>query len=153
MTAKVLDTIRALLQFKNSTTIAEIASIAGLPRRHVLDVINRNGAYVFRNRKTGHVTGIELHKPLREKLWNSGEFYRIDSYGAWSHEGDQITLEGHPSLVERLKRPRVTGGIGDSWTIHIIEATPENKAIVEDEGIRPWSEAVIDDRLWQETAP
>lgn len=151
MSTPVLDTILELLEFKNGCTIAEIASTAGLKKIDVLKIVNRNGQYVKRNRKTGKITGIDLKRPLQDQLWQSGRFYRVDSYGAWCHEGYQITLEGHPDLRERLLRGHVTGGLGDSWEIKIIEATPENIAAVEAEGIRPWSEAVIDHRLWSES--
>lgn len=151
MSTPVLDTILELLEFKNGCTIAEIASTAGMRKIDVLKIVNQNGVFVNRNRKTGKIHSLELHKQLRDQLWSSGKFYRIESYGAWSHEGDQIIFTGNADLRERLLRGHITGGLGDSWEIKVIEATPENIKTVEAEGIRPWSEAVIDNRLWRES--
>lgn len=146
----VLDTIRALLLFKDYTTISEIASTSGLKRRRVLDVINRNGPMVFRLRGNGHITRVDTTSPLREQLWESGEFYRPGTYGAWSVEGNCLEFEGHEDLRSDLARSRTIGGLGDSWPIDIVEDTPENRAALEGAGLRPWGEAVIDDRLWKE---
>ena len=43
-----------------------------------------------------------------------------------------------------------TGGIGDSWKIEHIEDTPENRKILEEAGLQPWDNLVVDDRLWKE---
>lgn len=146
----VLHTIREILKFKDYTTIAEIASTAGLPRKHVLETINRNGEFVSRNRKNGRITQVDPRSKLRDELWKSGKFYRQGSYGAWSHEGYELKFEGHVDLKEKLQRSHTTGGIGDSWTIQIIPDTPLNRAALEEAGLRPWEEAVIDDQLWLE---
>ena len=150
MTARpILDATRSLLRFRDATTIAEIASIAGVPKRRVLDVMNRNGAFVWRDRKTGRITRVDPQSPLRDSLWQSGRFYRIRDYGAWSKEGEQIVVRDE-ALKMALGEPRTTGGLGDSYQITIIPHTPENIAAVEAAGLRPWSEAVIDDSLWRE---
>lgn len=147
---KVLDTIRELLRFKATTTIPEIATYAEMPKRKVLEIINRNGQYVKRYRKTGKIASINLEEPLRKQLWDSGEYYRIDSYGAWSKEGEQIIFSGHDELRGRLKSGAVIGSLGDSRTIEIVEHTEENRAAVEAAGLKPWADVVIDDRLWEE---
>ena len=146
----VLETIRALLKFKDYTTIAEIASTAGIKRASVLDIINKNGAYVWRNRKNGHITKVDPQTQLVKDLWESGQFYKIDTYGAWSKEGEQIVFEGNDELKKSLQEQREIGAITDHWPIKIIENTERNRKIVEDAGLRPWSEAQIDDRLWSE---
>ena len=69
MTMPVLATIRALLKFKDHTTIAEIASTSGLSRKVVLETINRNGQFVWRNRKNGHITKVDPQSALRKQLW------------------------------------------------------------------------------------
>lgn len=148
----VLQTIRSLLKFKDFTTISEIASTAGLKRAFVLEVVNQNGQFVWRNRRNGHITKVDPKSELSHQLWQSGDYYRIEAYGAWSREGDQIVFNGHDELKKRLLSDRWTGGLGDSWKIEIIEDTEENRKEVEAAGIRPWSEAVIDDRLWREVA-
>lgn len=152
MSAPVLDTIRALLKFKAFTTIAEIASMAGLKRMDVLQVVNANLDLIKRDAKRGRIVGIDPQSPLRKQLWASGKFYRIGEYGAWSREGDKIEFEGNTELRERLSSKVWVGGIGDSYQTTIILASEANIAAVEAEGIRPWSEAVIDDRLWKEQA-
>lgn len=148
----ILETIRSLLKFKDFTTISEIASTAGVKRAHVLAIINSNGTFVWRNRKNGHITKVDPKSALSEQLWQSGEYYRIDAYGAWCREGDQIILKGHEDLKKRLTSERWTGGLGDSYKIEIIEDTEENRQEVQAAGIKPWAEAVIDDRLWKEMA-
>ncbi|WP_199086039.1 hypothetical protein [Bosea sp. ASV33] len=146
----VLETIRALLRFKDHTTIAEIAKIGGLRARHVLDVVNRNGEFVHRVRKNGKITKVDVQSPLRDELWKSGAFYRPDTYGAWSVEGHCLKFEGHPEIREALQQGRWVGAICDNYEVKVIIDTPENRAALEVAGLRPWDEAVIDDRLWIE---
>lgn len=148
----VLDTIRAILKFKDHTTISEIASTAGLPRKVVLETINRNGQFVWRDRKNGHITRVDPQSALRDQLWKSGEFYREGTYGAWSIEGHCLKFEGNADLRERLKATRTVGALGDNYPVEVVLDTPENRAAIEAAGLRPWSEAIIDDRLWQEPA-
>lgn len=148
---KVLATTRELLKFKDYTTIAEIAKFSGLSQQKVLEVINRNGRYVYRNRKNGRITRIDTRTPLIEQLWNSKKFYKKESYGAWSHEGYKLVL--HKDLdndFNHIKKSLRTGAIGDSWQITHIEDTPENRKILEDAGFKDWETRVVDDRLWME---
>ncbi len=153
MTTPVLDTIRAILKFKAFTTIAEIASMAGVKRLDVLNVVNANLDLIKRDVKRGRIIGLDLQSPLRKQLWDSGKFWKQDTYGAWSIEGQCIILaDCQKELAERLTKQQIVGGFGDSYYVGVIHLTPENIAAVEAEGIRPWSEAVIDDRLWKEEA-
>ncbi|NTG00083.1 hypothetical protein G6L30_08110 [Agrobacterium rhizogenes] len=153
MSSPVLDTIRALLKFKAFTTIAEIASMAGLKRVDVLNVVNANLDLIKRDAKRGRIIGLDLQGPLRKQLWDSGKFWKQGTYGAWSHEGDSIILaDCQKELADRLTKQQVVGAFGDSYYVGVIHLTPANIAAVEAEGIRPWSEAVIDDRLWKEQA-
>ena len=57
MERPVLDAIRAILKFKDHATITEIAKMAEMKQRDVLDVVNANGSMVWRNRKNGQITG------------------------------------------------------------------------------------------------
>lgn len=143
-TTPVLDTIRALLKFKDHTTISEIAKIGGFKAAHVLDVVNRNGAYVHRFRSNGKIAKVDLHEPLRKQLWQSGRFYKITSYGEWSTEGEEIVLRDgitveHLSskMLHYRSRPAIVN-------------TVENRRILEDAGLLLWSETILDDQLWQE---
>jgi hypothetical protein len=148
----VLDTIRALLKFKNFTTISEIASMAGIPRKKVLEVINQNDEFVWRNRKNGRITRVDPRTTLSEQLWKSGGFYREGTFGAWSVEGRCLNFEGNADLRAHLKERRTVGALGDNWPVEVVLDTVENRAVIEGAGLRPWSEAVIDDRLWVEDA-
>ncbi len=151
MTTPILDTIRAILKFKAFTTIAEIASMAGVKRLDVLNVVNANLDLIKRDVKRGRIIGLDLQNPLRKQLWDSGKFWKRGSYGAWSTEGESIILaDCQNELAGRLTKQQIVGGFGDSYYVGVIHLTPENIAAVEAEGIRPWSEAVIDDRLWKE---
>lgn len=124
--------------------------MAGLPRKQVLETINRNGQFVYRMRKNGHITKVDPQSPLREQLWKSGKFYKVGTYGAWSVEGNCLEFEGNQELRERLIETRRIGALGDSWDTKIVIDTPENRAVLEEAGLRPWSEAMIDDSLWSE---
>lgn len=146
----ILSLIRALLRFKDHTTIAEIAKIGGFKPRHVLDVVNQNGEFVQRVRRTGNITKVDVQSPLRDRLWKSGEFYRPDTYGAWSVEGHCLKFEGRPEIREAMQEGRWVGALGDNYEVKVILDTPENRAALEAAGLRPWDEAVIDDRLWIE---
>lgn len=148
----VLDAARSLLKFKDFTTIAEIATIAALPRKSVLDVLNANGSYVLRHKSNGRITKLIPREVLRRALWESGKFYREDTYGAWSVEGNCLAFEGNADLREHLQEGRWVGALGDNYETKIVIDTPGNRKALEDAGLRPWSEAVIDDRLWKEPA-
>ena len=152
MDKPILETIRALLKLRTDTSMAEIASMAGVPKRKVLDTILANGSLVWTNKKTGRVAKVDTTSSLRKQLWESGAFYRKGTYGAWSIEGHCIEFHGNDDLRERLKDTRTVGGLGDNYPVEIILDTPENRAAVETAGLRPWDEAVIDDRLWKEEA-
>lgn len=152
MTPPILYTIRAILKFKDFTTIAEIASTSGLPRKVVLETINRNGQFVWRDRRNGRITKVDTTSPLRKQLWESGRFYSEDTFGAWSVEGHSLKFHGNDELRDRLQVTRCVGALGDNYDVQIIPDTPENRAALDAAGLRPWSEAVIDDRLWDEPA-
>ncbi len=146
----VLETIRELLKFKNSTTIAEIASYAGLPRKKVLEIINANGQFVWRNRKNGHITKVDPTTKLKEELWESGKYYRFGTFGAWSVEGHCIEFKQNDELRKKLEQTRCVGALGDNWNIQVIYDTPENVSAVEAAGLKNWETVDINDRLWKE---
>lgn len=148
----VLETIRALLKFKDYTTVPEIASMAGLPRKHVLDTINTNGQFVWRERKSGRITRVDPREALRKQLWESGKFYRQETYGAWSVEGHCLEFHGNSELRERLTETRRVGFIGDSYDQKVIIDTAENREAIAAAGLQEWSQAAIDDSLWREVA-
>ena len=147
----VLQTIRDLLKFKDYTTISEIAKFSGQTQSKVLKVINDNGWAVYRNRKSGRITKVDTKTKLYKDEWERGVWYKQTSYGAWSHEG--YKLEVHDSVKDKfleLVSSHWIGGIGDSWKIEHIEDTPENRKILEESGLQPWDNLVVDDRLWKE---
>ena len=148
---KILETIREILKFKDYATISEISKLSGIPQAQVLKIINDNGAYVWRNRKNGRITKVDTKSKLVENLWNSGDYYKIVSYGAWSHEGYKIeVLKDQEEKISHLTVERVVGAIGDSWYKTLVEATDENIKEVESLGFTNWDKRVIDDRLWAE---
>ena len=138
----VLSAIRAILEFKNSATIADVARMTGMKQRAVLDVLNRNGYMVWRVRSSGKITKVDTKSVLANKLWASGAYYRQDVYGEWAPEGKHLQWIGRSDLRESLETKR--------YPENVVLDTPENRAAVEASGLRPWSEAVIDDSLWVE---
>lgn len=151
MSQPVLETIRALLKFKSYTTINEIASMANMKRIDVLSVVNDNLAFLRRDQKHGRIMGVDLRSPLIKQEWESGNYWKKGTYGAWCAEGDCIELaDCRSELKKKIASQQIVGGLGDSYYVSVIHLTPENIAAVEAEGIRPWSEVVIDDRLWKE---
>lgn len=147
----ILQTIREILKFKDYATISEISKLSGIPQAQVLKIINKNGPYVWRNRKNGRITKVDPRSKLVENLWNSGDYYNIVSYGAWAHEGYQIkVVKEREDLISHLSVKQVTGAIGDSWYLDIVKATDENIKEVESLGFINWDKRVIDDRLWTE---
>ena len=62
----VLASISALLDFKDHTTISEVAHYSGHHKAHVLEVINRNADCVARDRRTGRITGIKINGWVEE---------------------------------------------------------------------------------------
>ncbi|WP_313611185.1 hypothetical protein [Rhizobium sp.] len=153
MKQPVLETIRELLKFKQFTTINEIASMTGIKRMAVLAVVNDNLSLIKRDARRGRITGLDLRTPLITQEWESGKYWREGSYGAWSVEGKCIELATcQKELKERLMSSQIVGAFGDSYYVDVIHLTPTNISAVEAEGIRPWAEVVIDDRLWKEDA-
>lgn len=147
----ILQTIRDLLKFKDYTTITEVAKFSGQTQSKVLKVINDNGWAVYRNRKNGRITKVDPRSKLIKDLWDSGEYYNIASYGAWSHEGYKIEVtKDKEEVISHLTKRQVVGAIGDSWYLDIVEATDENIKEVESLGFTNWDKRVIDDRLWTE---
>ena len=147
----ILETIREILKFKDYATISEVSKISGIPQAQVLKILNDNGPYVWRNRKNGRITRVDPRSKLVENLWNSGEYYKIVSYGAWSHEGYEIKVpEDKKEVISHLTERQILGAIGDSWCLDIVEATEENIKEVESLGFINWDKKVIDDRLWTE---
>ena len=148
---KILETIREILKFKDYATISEISKLSGIPQAEVLKVINKNGNYVWRNRKNGRITKVDPRSKLVENLWASGEYYNVVSYGAWAHEGYKIEVtKDQEEKISHLTVERVVGAIGDSWYKTLVEATEDNIKEVELLGFTNWDKRVIDDRLWIE---
>lgn len=152
MTKPVLSAIHALLQFRDSTTIGEIARMCGKPQRHVLDVINTNGKLVERDRKTGRITKADPRGVLRAQLWNSGEFYvphdLTDDENPARKRGGYLEFMGRDELRARLETT-VVQTYGKS---KMVLDTPENRAALAKAGMERWDEIAIDDRLWKEDA-
>lgn len=146
----VLDAIRAILKFKDSATITEIARFADLKPRHILDVINANGSMVWRNRKTGHITKVDPRAVHRKQLVESDRYYFQDTYGAWSVEGRCLRFKGHEDLRAALAETRLVGALGDCWNEQHVIDTPENRVALETAGLKLWSEDEADERLWRE---
>lgn len=146
----VLDAIRAILKFKDTATISEIAKYAGLTRKQVLDTINTNSSMVCQNRKNGHVTKVYPRGVHRKQLVESDRYYWPDTYGAWSVEGRCLRFNGHDGLRKSLTKKCLVGALGDCWTEEHVIDTPENRAALEAFGLKLWSEDEADDRLWKE---
>lgn len=146
----VLDAIRAVLKFKDSATISEIARYAELRHRHVLDVVNANGEMIWRDRKTGHITKVDPRGVHRKMLVESDAYYFPDTYGAWSVEGYCLRFKGHDDLRKEMMDSRLIGSLGDCWTIEIIPDTEANRARLEAAGLKLWDESEADERLWKE---
>ena len=149
----VLDAIRAILKFKDHATITEIAKMAEMKQRGVLNVLNANGTMVWRNRKTGHITKVDPRGVHRKKLVESDRYYFPDTYGAWSVEGHCLRFKGYDDLRAKLSESRIVGAIGDNWKVEHVIDTPENRAALEAAGLKLWSENEADERLWTEPMP
>ena len=144
----VLETLRSLLKFKESTTISEIAAFAKLPKAKVLDIINRNGHLIYRVRKTGRITSEACQQSLKAKLYTQGAYFTTSAgnYGSWT----LLRFNGHDQLRKELERTEWAGGFGDSWKETHVFDTPENRQRLIADGCRPEEEMIIDDRLWEE---
>ena len=153
MERPVLDAIRAILKFKDHATITEIAKMAEMKQREVLDVLNANGSMVWRNRKNGHITKVDPRGVHRKKLVESDRYYFTDTYGAWSVEGYCLRFKGHDDLRAKLSESRIVGTIGDNWNVEHVIDTPANRAALEAAGLKLWSENEADERLWTEPMP
>ena len=147
----VLDALRAILKFKDSASIAEIATMSGLTKRRVLDILNQNGTMVWRNRETGKITKVDPQGVLRGKLRDSGAYY-------WMSQGNYgsvqtLDFSGHDELRKQIQEEQWWGGFGDSYKATCVVDTPEHRAALEAEGcvLEENLNPPIDDRLWSET--
>lgn len=146
----VLAAIKLLLQVDGKATRASIKQIAPhLSHRHIAETIAANAEHISMDKRKA-ITRVNPALTLKTRLWESGQFYHVGTYGAWSVEGYCLKLHGRKDLFEKLATSHVTGALGDSWHEKHILDTIENRAALEAEGIKPWTEAVIDDRLWIE---
>jgi len=144
----VLETIRALLKFKDGTTIAEVAATAGLKRSLVLSVINKNGHMVWRNRATGQITRVDPAGVFRDRLREAGAFFWVAEFDYGNQKG--LMFKGHDELRERMKTKTWGGGIGDSYAYEYVPDTPDNRAALIADGCLDGEEMIFDDKDWQE---
>ena len=144
----ILEAIRSLLKFKDSTSISEIASIAGLPRKRVLDVINTNGTMVWRDRRTGKITRVDPRGVLDGKLSEAGAYFWLSkgNYGSV----DTIEFKKHDDLRIKLQEEQWWGGFGDSYKATCVVDTPEHRSALVEDGCILHSDVILDDRLWKE---
>lgn len=148
----ILEAIRALLKFRDTTTIGEIAKMAGVKDRAVLDVINANEGMVWRYRKTGKIMSVDPRGVLNKRLWEGGKYFKAHDLGddqdPRRDRGGYLDFKGHDAFrTAKQERAALTYGYRD-----IVRDTPENRAALIAAGCQPWTEIVIDDRLWQEPA-
>lgn len=147
----VLRAIQSLLEFKNDTTIAEIAGIAALPKAKVLDVVNDNREHLSIDRKTGKISAVTLKQNYRIKQYAEGKTYQVtpENYGA----DNRLQFAGHDTFKETHLEEVVIGGFGDSFRTKYVRATPENIAALEAEDCRHINSICYDlacDSLWKE---
>ena len=148
----VLRAIRSILQFKDDTTIAEIASISGLKRSRVLDVVNDNAHLLTINRTNGKIINEKCREAMLLKLYGDGKIvYRQDqNYGA-EHA---LNFAGHEEFRAAHTIDSWEGGFGDCRAIRYVPDTPENRAILESEGClnnEYYTRATVDgSELWKE---
>jgi hypothetical protein len=149
-TNPILATIRSLLKFKDCTTVSEIASIAGLTKKRVLDVLNSNGHMVWRNRHNGKITRVDPKGVLEGRLWASGSYFKdgLEDYG----RVHTLEFKMHEELRDRLKQEQWGGGFGDSFIYTCVLDTPENRAALVADGCVYFKDLdpPLDDRLWKE---
>lgn len=146
----ILHAIRELLKFHGSTTLAEIASIAEVKKSVVLETLNRNRELLAKGPKTGRIVAVDPQGVLRKQLFSGGAFFyardRSDNQSMRSLNEGYLHFEGHDDLRKELTvvKPNSYG------VDRIVPDTPENRARLVAVGCVPWTEIVIDDRLWIE---
>ena len=142
----ILETIRAILKFKDDTTIAEIAGIAEVRKAYVLAVLNDNDALVIRDRKTGKITGERAREAMRLKMYGEGKWFQTckENYGCIN----ALKFEGHEELKAKFRTTGWEGGFGDCREITFIPDTPEVRAALAAEGCI--ANPLFTDHLWRE---
>lgn len=145
----ILDTVRKLVAVHGSTTIAEVASFAGVPRARALEVIHRNKALLrWERRKRGpaRIVGDECRSRLRQQWFKEGRYWieQPGNYGAVT----ELRFE-QPDLYERLAEKKWYGGLGDSHQVEVVVKSEANESALREAGLVPASEVEADDRLWQ----
>lgn len=144
----ILETIRKLLRLKQSVTITQIASYAGLPRKRVLDVLDANRQYLGID-KNGRIGKVDPQTPYLAAAYAAGRWWREETinYGTVP----VLVWEGHDDLRERFQSTVICGGLGDSWPMHgVVEKMRHVEDALRAVGMVPYGEMVATDELWLE---
>ncbi len=133
---KVLNTIKELLKFKGFCNYSEIASVSGIKKIQVLEILNKNKSFLrFHPNKRDRITGL-TNSLIIEDFKNKGQIYWIEkeNYGCI----EVIKFNGNDELRKQLEKPYTCGGIGDNYNIQCIENTRENLDKVQAAGMREY---------------
>lgn len=146
----VLEAIRLLIKCEGYATRSSIHQIAPhLSHRHIAETIVANSGVLHRDNKR-RITGEAVRQARRKQLRESGGYYWVDTYGLFSNEGECFKFNGNEALARSLEEEIWIGSIGDAQKTRVIQKTDENEAAILTHGLKPFSEAVIDDSQWAE---
>jgi len=133
----IYQAITSLLCIKKPISYSEIASVAGVKRQKVLDVLIRNKHLLVMD-KQGRIERFISDAANQARnahaLWTQGKNFKIEpvNYGA---DNQIILCDSIKDKYKHLIKPYCVGGIGDNyWTEYLLD-TPENRAALLADGI------------------
>jgi len=136
----VFDTIVSLIKVNGKATLSQIISFSGLPRKHVLKVLEDNRNLFQTKPGTGQILRAyrRLTGEARNAAMATGQFYTETDI----NYGCAVSLEfpkGVNPEADALRRGYACGGLGDSYTVQVVlkEREGELRAI----GMKPIAEA------------
>lgn len=137
MNKPVLNALEQLLKFKGWTTVPELTKTSGVKAIKVLTALNDNHDLLVLLKKTGRITGFaDVQSKQREKLIHEGKVYIPSQTGYNEYKTLDYFGNKDNALFKTLSCRVTVGFFGDSRTETVVLDTPENRAVLEQHGIR-----------------
>jgi hypothetical protein len=133
----IYQAITSLLCIKKPISYSEVASVAGVKRQKVLDVIIRNKHLLVMD-KQGRIERFISDEANQARHahaeWTQGKNFKLSpiNYGS---DNKIVLSETVRDTYKHLIKPYCVGGLGDNyWTEYLLDA-PENRAALAKDGI------------------
>jgi hypothetical protein len=151
MIKPIFHALKELLKFKKNTTISELSKVSGKKAFDVLRTINQNSDLLKIDHNNGTIFGfIDVSTQQKSNAFEQGKTYRVNpiNYG----RAAELQTRSHKPEVVGLKQAYLAGGLGDSYTMHVILDNEENRKTLEKLGVGDEGKLFVKslESLWKE---